>query len=447
MFQLITNKFSNIFSGLRNKNHLTEHDIKNAMEEVKDALLEADVAISVVKELIDNISKKALGEAVYKSTTPSQIVIKIVNDALIEILGSSSKDSQLNLIGRRPANIMMVGLQGSGKTTFSAKIANLLKKNGKKILLVSLDIYRPAAQEQLKILADSINVDSLEIVANQKPYEIVKRAIKESHNYDVVIYDTAGRLHINEELIEELNIVKDLLTPSEILLTVDALIGQDASNIAFEFNRKVGVTGNLLSKVDGDAKGGAALSIRYITQKPIKFLGVGEKVEDIEEFDPEKMVGRILDKGDIVSLVKKAQEVMSDQEAEKASKRMMSGKFNLNDYLTQIQGLKKMGGLSKILKLIPGASQLENRLQNSHFNDSSTLKQEAIILSMTKKERIMPEIINMSRKQRIIKGSGVTMSEMNKLIKQYEKISSMMKKMGKMDPQAIMNQINNKFGS
>jgi signal recognition particle subunit SRP54 len=342
---------------------------------------------------------------------------------------------------------MMVGLQGSGKTTFSAKIANLLKKNGKKILLVSLDIYRPAAQEQLKILADSINVDSLEIVANQKPYEIVKRAIKESHNYDVVIYDTAGRLHINEELIEELNIVKDLLTPSEILLTVDALIGQDASNIAFEFNRKVGVTGNLLSKVDGDAKGGAALSIRYITQKPIKFLGVGEKVEDIEEFDPEKMVGRILDKGDIVSLVKKAQEVMSDQEAEKASKRMMSGKFNLNDYLTQIQGLKKMGGLSKILKLIPGASQLENRLQNSHFNDSSTLKQEAIILSMTKKERIMPEIINMSRKQRIIKGSGVTMSEMNKLIKQYEKISSMMKKMGKMDPQAIMNQINNKFGS
>jgi signal recognition particle subunit SRP54 len=314
-------------------------------------------------------------------------------------------------------------------------------------LLVSLDIYRPAAQEQLKILADSINVDSLEIVANQKPYEIVKRAIKESHNYDVVIYDTAGRLHINEELIEELNIVKDLLTPSEILLTVDALIGQDASNIAFEFNRKVGVTGNLLSKVDGDAKGGAALSIRYITQKPIKFLGVGEKVEDIEEFDPEKMVGRILDKGDIVSLVKKAQEVMSDQEAEKASKRMMSGKFNLNDYLTQIQGLKKMGGLSKILKLIPGASQLENRLQNSHFNDSSTLKQEAIILSMTKKERIMPEIINMSRKQRIIKGSGVTMSEMNKLIKQYEKISSMMKKMGKMDPQAIMNQINNKFGS
>ncbi len=314
-------------------------------------------------------------------------------------------------------------------------------------MLVSLDIYRPAAQEQLKILADSINVDSLEIVANQKPYEIVKRAIKESHNYDVVIYDTAGRLHINEELIEELNIVKDLLTPSEILLTVDALIGQDASNIAFEFNRKVGVTGNLLSKVDGDAKGGAALSIRYITQKPIKFLGVGEKVEDIEEFDPEKMVGRILDKGDIVSLVKKAQEVMSDQEAEKASKRMMSGKFNLNDYLTQIQGLKKMGGLSKILKLIPGASQLENRLQNSHFNDSSTLKQEAIILSMTKKERIMPEIINMSRKQRIIKGSGVTMSEMNKLIKQYEKISSMMKKMGKMDPQAIMNQINNKFGS
>jgi signal recognition particle subunit SRP54 len=447
MFQLLTNKFSNIFSGLRNKNLLTEHDIKNAMEEVKDALLEADVAISVVKELIDNISKKALGEAVYKSTTPSQIVIKIVNDALIEILGSSSKDSQLNLIGRRPANIMMVGLQGSGKTTFSAKIANLLKKNGKKILLVSLDIYRPAAQEQLKILADSINVDSLEIVANQKPYEIVKRAIKESHNYDVVIYDTAGRLHINEELIEELNIVKDLLTPSEILLTVDALIGQDASNIAFEFNRKVGVTGNLLSKVDGDAKGGAALSIRYITQKPIKFLGVGEKVEDIEEFDPEKMVGRILDKGDIVSLVKKAQEVMSDQEAEKASKRMMSGKFNLNDYLTQIQGLKKMGGLSKILKLIPGASQLENRLQNSHFNDSSTLKQEAIILSMTKKERIMPEIINMSRKQRIIKGSGVTMSEMNKLIKQYEKISSMMKKMGKMDPQAVMNQINNKFGS
>lgn len=447
MFQLLTNKFSNIFSGLRNKNHLTEHDIKNAMEEVKDALLEADVAISVVKELIDNISKKALGEAVYKSTTPSQIVITIVNDALIEILGSSSKDSQLNLIGRRPANIMMVGLQGSGKTTFSAKIANLLKKNGKKILLVSLDIYRPAAQEQLKILADSINVDSLEIVANQKPYEIVKRAIKESHNYDVVIYDTAGRLHINEELIEELNIVKDLLTPSEILLTIDALIGQDASNIAFEFNRKVGVTGNLLSKVDGDAKGGAALSIRYITQKPIKFLGVGEKVEDIEEFDPEKMVGRILDKGDIVSLVKKAQEVMSDQEAEKASKRMMSGKFNLNDYLTQIQGLKKMGGLSKILKLIPGASQLENRLQNSHFNDSSTLKQEAIILSMTKKERIMPEIINMSRKQRIIKGSGVTMSEMNKLIKQYEKISSMMKKMGKMDPQAIMNQINNKFGS
>jgi signal recognition particle subunit SRP54 len=285
----------------------------------------------------------------------------------------------------------------------------------------------------------------LEIIKDQTPYEITKRAIKESQNYDVVIYDTAGRLHINEELVNELIIIQKLINPVEILLTVDSLMGQDASNVATEFNNKIGITGNILSKLDGDAKGGAALSIRYITQKPIKFLGTGEKIDDIEKFDSEKMVARILDKGDIVSLVQKAQEAMSEKDAEKAATRMKQGKFDLNDYLLQIQSLKKMGGLSKILKLIPGASQFENKLKNSPLNDDSTKRQEAIILSMTKKERTLPEIINMSRKQRIIKGSGTTMSELAKLLKQHAKISSMMKKMGKMDPSEMMNQFNNKF--
>jgi signal recognition particle subunit SRP54 len=445
MFQTLTSKFSNIFSKFRNKNTINKYDIENAMEDVKIALLEADVALPVVKELITNISAKVLGEQVYKSTTPYQIIIKIVSDELIKIVGSDPKESELNLTGRRPVNIMMIGLQGSGKTTFSAKIANLLKKEDKKVLLVSLDIYRPAAQEQLKILGDSIGIDSLSIVSGQKPYDIAKRAVKESQNYDVVIYDSAGRLHIDDKLIEEIKEIKTLLNPTEILLTVDALMGQDAANIATEFNNKIGVTGSILSKIDGDARGGAALSIRYITQKPIKFLGIGEKIEDIEKFDPERMVGRILDKGDIVSLVKKAQEIMSEAEAEKAAKKMQQGRFDFNDYLAQIQSLRKMGGLSKIMKLIPGASQFESRMQSSPFSDDSSKKQEAIILSMTKKERQIPDIINVSRKKRIIKGSGTTESEFNKLLKQYKKISSMMKKLGKMDPNEIMKQFGNKF--
>jgi signal recognition particle subunit SRP54 len=446
MFQLLTNKFSSIFSGLKGKRSLNKYDIDEAMKEIKVALIEADVALSVVNQIIKNISEKSLGEEVYKSTTPSQIVIKIVTDELIKIIGSNPLDAQLNLVGRRPINIMMVGLQGSGKTTFSAKIAKILKKQDKKVLLVSLDTYRPAAQEQLRILANSAEIDSLEILPEQNPYEIAKRALRNSQNYDVVVYDTAGRLHIDDKLIKELKDIEQLVNPAETLLTVDALIGQDAANIAHEFSNKISITGNVLSKLDGDARGGAALSMRYITQKPIKFLGIGEKIDDIESFDPERMVNRILDKGDIVALVKKVQDSISEEDAEKSAKRIKQGKFDLNDYLNQIQGLKKMGGISKILKMIPGAGQFEARLNNSPLREEATGKQEAIILSMTKKERAMPAIINTSRKNRIIKGSGTTTSELNKLLKQYEKISSTIKKMGKMDPDDIINQMKGKFG-
>ena len=439
MYNSLIKKFASIFNTLRNKGKLSKYDIERALKDVEEVLIEADVAMSVVKIISKSITAKAIGQEIYKSVSPVDQVIKIVHEELVDILGSDKVSSAINLNRYDTTNILMVGLQGSGKTTFSAKLANFYKKQGKHILLVSLDTYRPAAREQLAILAKSINVDSLEIISGETPIEIAKRALSSAgKKYDIVIYDSAGRLHINQELINEIEDIKNILTPKEILLTVDALTGQDAINSAKHFHEKLSLTGNLISKMDGDARGGAALSIRHITAQPIKFLGIGEKLDNLEIFDPKKMADKILDKGDIVSLVEKAKDIISDEEAEYAKKRFEKGKFDLNDYLSQIQNMKKMGGVGTIMKMIPGAANFANKLQNSSFNDHSLKRQEAIICSMTKQERRDSNIINASRKKRICCGSGTSIQEINKLLTQFAKMLKIMKKTSKMDPLSVM---------
>ena len=439
MYNALTNKLASIFNTLRNKGKLSKYEIDIALKDVESALLDADVAIAVVKIISQSISEKALGQKIYKSVSPVDQVIKIVHEELVAILGADTASSKMNLNRYGTTNILMVGLQGSGKTTFSAKLANLYKKQGQNVLLVSLDTYRPAAREQLAILAESINVDSLEIIIDETPIEIAKRALKfAGTKYDIVIYDSAGRLHIDNELIKEIEDIKHILTPEEILLTIDALTGQDAINIAQNFHEALSLTGNLISKMDGDARGGAALSLRHVTSQPIKFLGIGERLDNIEIFDPKKMADKILDKGDIVSLVEKAKDIISEEEAERAKKRFEKGKFDLNDYLSHIQSMKKMGGIGSIMKMIPGAANFANKLQNSQFNDQLLKRQEAIICSMTKVERSNPSIINASRKKRICSGSGRSIQEINKLLIQFAKMLKMIKKTSKMDLASVM---------
>lgn len=437
MFDTLAGKLSGIFDRLAGRGALSEAHVEEAMREIRIALLEADVALPVVKDFIEKVKVQAVGQAVIKSVTPSQMVVKIVNDALIEMLGG--ENAALDLTAMPPVPVLMVGLQGSGKTTTSAKLALRLKKENKKVLMASLDIYRPAAQEQLAQLGIQIGVDTLPVIIGEKPKAIAGRAMTEARKggYDVVILDTAGRLHIDLDMMGEVAEIRSLVQPKETLLVVDALAGQDAVNIAREFNEKIGVSGIILTRIDGDSRGGAALSMRAVTGKPIKFLGAGEKTDALEPFHPDRLASRILGMGDVVSLVETAAEKIDKDEAERVAKRMMEGRFDLNDMLSQFKQMQKMGDLKGMLGMLPGIGKFKAQLDAAKIDDKVIKRQEAIILSMTPRERRNPDIIKASRKKRIADGAGMTVQDVNKLLKQYEQIADMMKKMKKMGKRGL----------
>ncbi len=392
MLDNITSNITKIIDRVKGKKFISEDDLNQTLREIRIALLEADVSLPIAKEFIEKVKAEAVGQQVIKSITAGQMIVKIVHDKLVSLLGDEK--SEINLNAKPPIIIMAVGLQGAGKTTNMAKLALRLKtKNHKRVLLVSLDTYRPAAQEQLSILADKITVDCLEIIPNQKPIEITKRAINQAGEmgYEVVILDTAGRTHVDEEMMQELSEIKTISNPSEILLVIDALIGQDAINVAKNFNERLTLSGIILTRLDGDSRGGAALTMKAATNCPIKFIGVGEKLEDLEEFNPDRIASRIIGMGDVLSLVEKAQELFNQEEVEKATKKMEKGKFDFNDLLSQLRNMKKMGGLSTVLNLLPGASKIKEHLSNFNHMEKEVIMQEALILSMTKKERQNPD--------------------------------------------------------
>lgn len=440
MFQTLTQSLNKVFDKIKSRGALTEAQIDEAMRDIRIALLEADVALPVVKEFIKVVKEEAKGQEVVKSVSPGQMVVKIVNDAMIKFLSPNPEEARLSLSSTPPANLLIVGLQGSGKTTASSKLALKLKKQNKKVLLVSLDTYRPAAQEQLAILAKNINVDSLPIIKDQKPLDITSRAMEEAKlsGYDVVIYDTAGRLHIDDDMVEEVVNVKKMVNPTETVLVIDSMIGQDAVNVAGTFNERLSISGVILSRIDGDSRGGAALSIRHVTGSPIKFLSTGEKPGDFEEFDANRIASRILGMGDVVSLVEKASEIIDQKEAERTAKRLKKGKFDLNDYMSQIRMIKKMGGLGGMMKMLPGVGKIAGKLKDASLGEDILSNQEAIYNSMTKKERKNPTILNASRRRRISEGSGTTVQQVNNMLKQYTQISKVMKKASGMDPKALM---------
>ena len=424
MFESLGERLQNVVSKIKGYGKITEENISEMTREIRLALLEADVNYKVVKEFINDVKEKALGEEVQKSLKPGDVFVKIVKDELTELLGGEKEE--LNVIGN-PAILMLVGLQGSGKTTTIGKLANLLrKKNKKKPLLVACDVYRPAAIDQLKQIGASLNIEVYE-EGKKDPIEIANNAVKyaKDNGYDYVLIDTAGRLHIDEALMEELENIKNSVNPQEILLVIDSMMGQDAINVIEGFNNALPLTGVILTKLDGDTKGGVALSVRHLTNVPIKFIGVSEKMDGLDYFDPERMAGRILGMGDIISLVEKAQEAIDEKEAEKAAKKMQSGKFDLEDFLSQMKQIKKLGPLENLLKLIPGASKLG--LNNIKIDPKQMAHIEAIILSMTPKERKNPDIIKASRKTRIAKGCGVSVQEVNKLLTQFDQMKKMMK--------------------
>ena len=443
MFDNISQKISKIFDSLAGKKNITEEDFNLATRELRIALIEADVSLEIVKSFIEQIKEKAIGQQVIKSVNAGQMIVKIVYDQLVELLGSDKSILNLN---QQPTIIMLVGLQAAGKTTTAGKIARYLShKQQKKVLLVSLDIYRPAAQQQLAVLANQVAVDSLPIIENQKPLEITARAIENAHSqgYDVVILDTAGRTAINSEMMHELSEIKKLAKPQEILLTVDAMIGQDAINIAKAFHEKLDLSGIILTRLDGDSRGGAALTMRAVTDCPIKFIGTGEKLDEFEEFNPQGIASRIIGMGDVLALVEKAQEVVDKKEAEKAAEKIRKGQFDLDDLLSQIRQMKKMGGLSKILNFIPGAGKIKEMMPQLGEFEQQIKSQEALILSMTPKERRKPEILNTSRKVRIAKGAGSNIQEVNRLLKKYKQMQKMVGKMGKLDEKQIKEMMAN----
>ena len=440
MFQTLTQNLTKIFDKIKGAGALTEAHIDSAMRDIRIALLEADVALPVVKEFISEVSEKAKGVEVVKSVSPAQMVIKIINDEMIRLLQPDENESKINLQSVPPVNLLIVGLQGSGKTTASAKLALKLKNQGKKVLLVSLDTYRPAAQDQLEILAKSIEVDSLPIIKEQLPIAITERAINAAKlsGYDVVIYDTAGRLHIDDDMINEAIKVKSLVKPTETFLVMDAMIGQDAVTVASNFNHKLDITGVILSRIDGDSKGGAALSVRYITGKPIKFLSTGEKPDEFEECDAKRIASRILDMGDVVSFVERAASVIDRSEAEKTAAKLKKGQFDLDDYISQIKMIKKMGGLGSMMNFLPGISKLSGKIGDLSSGEKALVSQMAIVNSMTKKERKNPDILNASRKKRVATGSGTTVQQVNILLKQFKQISTTMKKVSRMNPKTLL---------
>ena len=423
MLENLGNRFQDIFKKIRGHGRLSESNIKDALREVKMSLLEADVNYKVVKDFTNKISEKAIGTEVIRGVNPAQQFIKLVNDELIELLGGTS--SKLTKGLRNPTIIMLAGLQGAGKTTFAAKLAKFLKKQNEKLLLVGVDVYRPAAIKQLQVLGQQIGVDVYSEENSKDVVGIATRAIEKAKeiNATYMIVDTAGRLHVDETLMEELKELKKAIKPQEILLVVDAMIGQDAVNLAESFNNALSVDGVILTKLDGDTRGGAALSIKAVVGKPIKFIGVGEKLNDIEIFHPDRLVSRILGMGDVVSLVEKAQEVIDENEAKSLEEKIKSQKFDLNDFLKQLQTIKKLGSLGGILKLIPGMPKIDDLAPA----EKEMKKVEAIIQSMTKEERKKPDILKASRKIRIAKGSGTEVSDVNKLLKQFEQMKSMMK--------------------
>jgi signal recognition particle subunit SRP54 len=442
MFENLSERLSGVLDRLTKQGALSEDDVKTALREVRVALLEADVSLPVAREFIKKVEKEATGQAVTKSVTPGQQVVKIVHDALIETLRGSDDPGALK-IDNPPAPILMVGLQGSGKTTTTAKLAKRLKeRDGKKVLMASLDVNRPAAMEQLAILGQQIGVDTLPIVKGEDPVQIAKRAKTQASlgGYDVYMLDTAGRLHIDTDLIAQAAAVRDVANPRETLLVVDGLTGQDAVNVATEFDDKIGVTGVVLTRMDGDGRGGAALSMRAVTGKPIRFVGLGEKMDAIETFEPERIAGRILGMGDIVALVEKAQETIEAEQAERMMRRMQKGQFNMNDLRSQLEQMQKMGGMEGLMGMMPGMGKMAKQVQESGFDDKMIQRQIALIQSMTKKERANPALLQASRKKRIARGAGQEVSDLNKLLKMHRQMADMMKKMGKMGKGGMMKQ-------
>ncbi|MES2326652.1 MAG: signal recognition particle protein [Pseudomonadota bacterium] len=432
MFDTLSDRLGSVFDRLRGRGALSEADVRSAMREVRVALLEADVALPVARDFVDKVTERAVGQEVLRSVTPGQMVVKIVNDALIETLGSET--AELNLKVSPPAVIMMVGLQGSGKTTTTAKLAKrLTEREHKKVLMASLDVARPAAQEQLAVLGRQAEVDTLPVVAGQQPVDIARRALNAAklQGYDVVLLDTAGRLHVDDQLMAEMKAVAAASAPTETLLVVDSLTGQDAVNVAKGFAADVDLTGVILTRMDGDARGGAALSMRAVTGKPIKFAGVGEAIDKLEAFHPDRVAGRILGMGDVVSLVERAAETIQVEEAEKLAAKMAKGKFDLDDLWSQLRQMQRMGGLGALAGMMPGMKGMKGAMDQAQ-NSKALVHMEAMLSSMTAKERAKPEIINAKRKIRVAKGSGTTVQEINKLLKMHQEMSTVMKRLKKM---------------
>jgi signal recognition particle subunit SRP54 len=432
MFENLTNKFEEIFSSLKKAPSLSESQVDEGLRKIRQALLEADVALPVTKKLIENIKPKAIDKELIRSTTPGQMIVKVVFDEIVKILGDTK--SELNLNAVPPACFMLVGLQGSGKTTTAAKLAKYLEKNNKKkSLLVSLDVYRPAAQDQLNILGEKNSIQTLPIVKNQMPLDIAKRALNAASlsGVDIIIFDTAGRTQIDFAMMNEIKEVKSLINPIETILIADSLTGQVAVNIAQEFKKTVDLTGIILTRVDGDGRGGAALSMKSSTNIPIKFMGTGEKIDQLDVFHPDRIANRILGMGDIVSLVEKASQDLDQEKIKEAEENLRSGSFSMEDYLNQLRQMKKMGGMEGVLSMLPGVSKIKKQMDSANIDESIIKINEAIILSMTKQERLNPKIINSSRKKRISSGSGADAGTINKLLKQFKMMTNMMKKMSK----------------
>ena len=440
MFENLTNKFEEIFSSLKKAPSLDEKQVDEGLREIRLALLEADVSLEVVKEFINRVKPKALGQEIIRSTSPGQMVVKVVNDELISFLGDKNSDIELNAVP--PVPVMLVGLQGSGKTTTTAKLARFLEANKKKkVMMASLDVYRPAAQEQLRLLGEQNNIITLPVIKDQLPADICRRAISAANlnGADVILFDTAGRTQIDLQMMSEIKQIESIINPSETILVADSLTVQVAANVAKEFKSTVNLTGIILTRSDGDGRGGAALSMKYVADVPIKFLGVGEKIENFEVFHPDRIANRILGMGDIVSLVEKAAEDLDEEKLKKTEEKLKKGQFSLEDYLTQLRQMKKMGGIEGIMSFLPGVSKVKSQMDQAGVDEKIITQNEAVILSMTKKERENPKIIDGSRKKRIANGSGTDVATINKLLKQFKMMSEMMKKMSKGNTKGMMD--------
>ncbi len=432
MFENLTNKFEEIFSSLKKAPSLDENQVDEGLKSIRLALLEADVSLEVVKEFINRVKPKALGQEIVRSTSPGQMVVKIVYDELVSFLGDKTSEIQLNAVP--PVPIMLVGLQGSGKTTTTAKLARYLEKNNKKkVMMASLDVYRPAAQEQLRLLGEQNNILTLPVIEGQVPSDICRRAISAANlnGSEVILFDTAGRTQIDFQMMNEIKQIENVVNPSETILVADSLTGQVAANVAKEFKNTVNLTGIVLTRSDGDGRGGAALSMKYVADVPIKFLGVGEKIENFEVFYPDRIANRLLGMGDIVSLVEKASKDLDQENIKKTEENLKKGQFSLEDYLSQLRQMKKMGGIEGIMSFLPGVSKIKSQMDQAGVDEKIITQNEAVILSMTKKERDNPKIIDGSRKKRIANGSGTDVATINKLLKQFKMMSEMMKKMSK----------------